>query len=141
MTSHLEMHREHRRWQTQNDMWRDDLANWEHEVEAALRALPTVEHILREHLDALRRHAAGIRMNEQDFSAHEHALCQYEHGETGEELIELAKGFDRSAGNISWQKEKHEKLKHRHHALMARWYLFSGASHHEANQSPHNFII
>jgi hypothetical protein len=140
-TSHLEMHREHLRWRAQNDMWRDDLANWEREAQAALKALPKVEEILRKHLDGLRRHAAAIRINEQEFSAQEHALSEYERGDTGQELIELAKRFDRSNETITHQKEKHEKIKHRHYRLMTRWNRHLGLTHMQTEHTPHHFII
>ena len=45
---------------------------------------------LCEHAELLRKHAAAIRLYEQDFTAHEHALAEYERGESGEELVQLA---------------------------------------------------
>ena len=125
--SHLEMHREHLKWRAQNDMWRDDLANWESEVQSALKALPKIEEIFQKHLDALRRHAAAIRINEQDFNAHEHALSQYERGAPGEELIEFAKRFDQSMATIAHQKEK-QQIMRRHYTLMARWKMLIGSA-------------
>jgi hypothetical protein len=119
--SHLQMHRDHLRWCAQNDLWRDDLAIWEGEVQDAIHVLPQLEKALHKHLDALRQHAAAIRMVEQDFNEHEHALSEYERGEPSEELIQMAKAFERASSSQVRHKKRHEEIRHEHHNLLARW--------------------
>ena len=64
--SHLELHREHLRWWAEDDLWRDDLASWEAEVTQAIKDLPRLDKALRQHTELLRKHAAAIRLYEQD---------------------------------------------------------------------------
>jgi hypothetical protein len=106
-----------------NDLWLDDLANWEANVGQAIKDLPRLEKALREQADVLRKHAARIRLYEQDVSMHEHALADYERGESGEELIQMAQVFGRSAEQHVDQSRKHEDTKRQHHELMASWRL------------------
>ena len=54
---------------------------------------------------------------------HEHALADYERGESGEELIQMAQVFGRSAEQHADQSRKHENTKRQHHELMASWRL------------------
>ena len=101
-----------------NDLWLDDLANWEANVGQAIKDLPRLEKALREQADVLRKHAARIRLYEQDVSMHEHALADYERGESGEELIQMAQVFGRRRNSM---RIKVENMRTRSVSIRSRW--------------------
>ena len=122
-TSHIDMHQEHKRWRMEDDLWRDELAVWEHESEQAIKDVPRLEKALRDHAEMLRKHAASIRLYEQDFVYHEHALASYEQGEAPSDLVELAQAHQTEAEKHVEQHKAHERIKKQQHALMATWRL------------------
>jgi hypothetical protein len=122
-TSHCEMHREHTRWRADDDLWRDELAMWERAIDHAVKEIPQIEKALRSHAESLRQHAASIRLYEQEFTTHEHALAEYERGETPQALIELAQTHRGECDHHGERRKKHEELKTQQHALMAKWNL------------------
>ena len=119
--SHVEMHRQHLAWKSDDDFWREELALWQREVEQVISESRQIEASLREHAQKLDRHAASIRLYEQDFAKHEHTLVDFEQGETPAELIELALTHKREAEKHSERRTAHEDVKRRHHALITKW--------------------
>lgn len=121
--SHIEMHHDHKNWRLDDAFWREEVAGWEHEINQAITELPQVEQALRDQAKLLMQDAAAIRLYEQDFATHEHALAEYEQGEAPPELIELAKAHSRESEQHAERRQAHEKVKKQQHMLMAKWGL------------------
>jgi hypothetical protein len=54
---------------------------------------------------------------------HEHALAEFERGGPGDELLVMAKSHKENAEQHAQQREGHERLKKRHHTVVAHWSL------------------
>ena len=124
--SHLEMHREHATWRKDDDLWRDELAIWESEISEAIKALPRLELALRAHLEKLQKYGASIRLHEQDFADHEHALAKYQRGETPEEFVQ-AQEHGRESERHEMQRIAQEKIKRQQHLVLTKWKLLFSA--------------
>jgi hypothetical protein len=120
-TSHLKMHQEHDAWRNEDNLWREELAIWQGEIDQALKDLPCVEKTLRAHSEILQQYAASIRLHEQDFANHEHALAQYERGDTPEGLVAQAQEHGRESERHVMQRRAHEKIKKQQHNLLTKW--------------------
>lgn len=118
--THGTMHRDHQTWLSENDMWRCDIANWQEEQRQAVAALKEIESALKEHETSLQVHAAAIRLREQDLAAHEHALTEYERGESGAELIALAQAHQKESAKHAQQGDAHQRIKKHHHDVMGQ---------------------
>jgi hypothetical protein len=92
-------------------------------VNQALKDLPRVEKAVRAHAEKLQKHAAAIRLYEQDFGGHEHNLAAYERGETPIELIEQAQDHEREFEQHNVQRKAHEEMKKQQHVFIAKWNL------------------
>ena len=122
-TSHIDMHQEHKRWRVEDDLWRDELAVWEREIDQAISDVPRLEKALRDHAGTLWQHAASIRLYEQEATYHEHELASYEQGEAPSDLVALAKSHRREAKKHAEQYKTHDEIKKRQHVLMTKWRL------------------
>ncbi len=122
-TAHVEMHSEHVQWLGNYAMWRDDLALWRKEIDEAFDGLQKLEHALRMHDKGLQDQLNTILAEEQAVKGHEHALAEYERGGPGDDLLGMAKPHGVNAGKHAEQRRAHERLKERHHAVMAYWSL------------------
>jgi hypothetical protein len=118
--THTTMHSDHKQWLNENDMSRCDIAAWQKEFKKAAADLKAIESALQEHEESLQVHAAAIRLREQELAAHEHALVEYERGETGVELISLAQAHDKETAKHTQQHDAHERIKRHHHTVMAQ---------------------
>ena len=119
--SHIEMHREHATWREEDDLWRDELAIWEREINDAIQDLPRLELALREYAKKLQKHAASIRLYEQDFTVHEETLAEFERGEIPEELVVQAQGHARESEQHQTKRKAHEEIKKQQHVLLSKW--------------------
>jgi hypothetical protein len=124
--SHLEMHREHTTWRKEDDLWRDELAIWEREISETIKELPRLELSLRAHLEKLQQYGASIRLHEQDFVDHEHALAKYQRGETPEEFVQ-AQEHGRESERHEMQRSAHEMIKRQQHVVLTKWKLLFSA--------------
>ena len=118
--SHLEMHRDHQLWLSENNAWRVDICNWQEEQRHAETQLAEVEEALQEHKIVLQTHAAAIRARQEQLAGHEHALAACERGQIGPELATLTNSHDEEAAKHSQQREAHERIKRHHHGVIAQ---------------------
>jgi hypothetical protein len=123
VSNHVEMHRDHQRWSSETNMWRCDLAAWQHELADAVADVEQLKKALEAHGERLRKHAAAIRVDELAAEGHEHALAEYELGGSGENLPEYARKHSREADRQAKDREAHEHLKRLHHTIIAQWRL------------------
>jgi hypothetical protein len=114
------MHRDHRAWLEDDAQWRDDVLLWERKTSQAVSALRSLEGDLLQHQELLRKHAAAIRLYEQDAIAHEKAVAELERASGGTLPASSAPEHDAEADVHARQALVHERLKHAHRALLAR---------------------
>lgn len=122
MTSeiHTTMHHDHRDWEVEIGLWRDDIRAWQHEVSSAVTDLKEIESLLDSHAASLRTHAAALQLMGLESGAHEHAIVEFEKGATGEELLPLAKKHLTENAHQAQQRDAHERIKHYHRTLIAK---------------------
>ena len=133
-TIHETMHREHRNWDSEFSFWRDDIAIWQKELAETEKDLAALKAAFEGRNEIYCEHAAAIRMLEQDTDTHEHALAVFEMGRDGNDLLGLAKQHDKEQGLECELRRIHEKIKHDHHALLAKWKTFVKAFVPELNR-------
>jgi type II secretory pathway component HofQ len=114
------MHRDHRTWLNDDAQWRDDVLLWEQKTTRAVAALRNLEGDLLQHLELLRKHAAAIRLYEQDAVAHEKAVAELERASGGALPACPAPEHDAETDVHARQGLLHERLKHAHRTLLAR---------------------
>ena len=124
-TKDLAMHSEHRQWLSDDSMWRDDLALWRKEIDESLDELGKLEDALHAHRANLQIHLDTFMAGEKEQEAHEHALAEFERGDTRNELqlLAMAKAHKKHADEHVQQRQAHERLKKLHHTMMAHWAL------------------
>jgi hypothetical protein len=121
--SQAQMHREHKDWQSENALWRDQLREWEQQTAKATEELEFVRSVLVKHLESLERHAAAVRLYEQKSMEHEHEIATAVAGNSPEIPTRTdGKHFDEAADHHQ-VRLRHEALKRRHHELISRFSL------------------
>jgi hypothetical protein len=123
----MDMHNEHRFWESEISLWRDDLRAWQQELAKAQGEIKQLEKALEDHGQVLRTHGSTLRLEEQTFEGHEHAIAEYEKGGEGDELFEMARQHTQVAGHHVDHRRAHEQLKRRHHTVIAHWNLLLNA--------------
>ncbi len=112
------MHRDHREWESENALWRDQLREWQRENEQAVAELNRAQQVFRNHERTLETHAAGIRLFGQACAEHEHDLAAKAQAETPQACGMC--GHEQEAIDHRREREIHERIKRRHHTLMAQ---------------------
>jgi len=120
-TKSTSIHSEHRYWESEISLWRDDLSAWQHELAKAHAEIKTLEEGLADHAHVLRIHASSLRLEEQTIDGHEHAIADFEKGDEGEELLEMARDHGKESVRHQEHRTAHEQLKRRHHNIVAHW--------------------
>jgi hypothetical protein len=130
--THAEMHQQSRFWQNEEALWHDDIRAWEEELTQTLAEAERLQTALLNHQKGLRNHAAAIRLHGQDEATHAHALAEYERGNLGADLLGLAREHQEKINLHIRQRHAHERVKRRHHTVMAHWRLLLKALSDEA---------
>ena len=121
--SHAAMHQDHRDWQSENALWRDQLREWAQPTAKAVEDLESIKAALVRHTEILSRHAAAVRLYEQKSAEHEHQIAAAVSGSTPDLPIHTdGKHFEEIADHHQ-VRLRHEALKRHHHELMARFSL------------------
>jgi chromosome segregation ATPase len=120
--THEDMHAEHGLWRGEIGLWNDEIAVWQEELNGALAELKRLEAVLREQQTNLEAHRQAVATHEQHLAAHERTLAAFERGgPAGNDLLTMAKGHGHEVPRHARRRNAHERLKRRHHALMAHW--------------------
>lgn len=135
-STHMNMHNEHRFWESEIGLWRDDLRAWQHELAKAQNEIKLLEKAMEDHAHALRTHGSSLRLEEQSFEGHEHAIADYEKGGEGDQLFEMAREHNKEAAHHVEHRAAHERLKRRHHNAIAHWNLLLKALREPAESPP-----
>jgi hypothetical protein len=124
-TALADMHNEHQHWLSDNAFWRDEVAVWQRELDDARQGLLRLEGVLRDHRSSLHDHLDTIAAEEHARQELQRTLAELGKGRSPEELEELllAMNHKRNTGGHAQQRDVHEKLKKRHHTVMAHWSL------------------
>jgi hypothetical protein len=101
-------------------MWRDDLGSWRAELATAFDELRRADQLLRDHAEALCRHADDLAVADRAIRAHEQTLA--------EPGVSVRQPFGRQAAGHAARaanghphlRDAHERLKACHHTLIAR---------------------
>jgi hypothetical protein len=125
--NHSEMHSDHRQWASEDALWEDDVHLWQGELDQAAAEIKRLEATFAAERKALESHAQAIRDYREHAERHEHSLSEYERGESGEDLVVLAQKHAKEAEKQRHRRETHERVKRRHHTLMAQWRLLCKA--------------
>ena len=115
------MHHDHTLWASEISLWRDDLRAWQQELGKAQAELNQLEKPLQDHAHTLRVNGSALRLYEQAFLGHEHALAQI--GKGGEENRpgQLEYQHCQESDHQAQQRDAHEELKRHHHLVMTHW--------------------
>ena len=120
---HLEMHQDHRLWESEIKSWRGDIHAWQLECKLAWDQLKALQTAIEKHEETLRQHASAIRLDEERMDTHEHAIAEFEAGGRGTDLPGFVPKHQQEADRQTQQREKHDELKRHHHEFIARWGL------------------
>jgi hypothetical protein len=135
-TKPASMHDEHRYWESEISLWRDDLRSWQHELAKAEGEFKQLEKALTDHEHVLRTHASALRLEEQVSAQHEHSIAEFEKGGEGQELLEMARKHSGEADLHQTHRTAHERLKRRHHNIIAHWNALLKALHEDFSDQP-----
>jgi len=114
------MHVDHKTWRNEHATWHDDVRAWEKEAEIAVADLDRAKGAIARQAELLRTHAAAIRLYEQRFAVHEHALAEFEGGLPAEALrMELDSAHEAEQAKQDELRLTHEQIKKQQHTLMA----------------------
>ncbi len=116
----MEMHIDHKALRSEHATWHDDIRAWEKEAATAIADIEKAKAAIVRQIDALRTHAAAIRLYEQRVVAHEHALAEFEGGEPIDALrMNLESAHDAEQVKQDELYVMHEQIKKHQHTLMA----------------------
>lgn len=122
------MHADHRLWQSEHALWRDDLESWQSQHKTALEQLAALEQMIRNHGEALDCHAEDIQRIEHSLREHEKAMAAFQREGTNAEVQEpMLKNHRQQAERQSRQRAAHERIKKHHHTVMAHVMMLKSA--------------
>lgn len=113
------MHCDHQAWLKEDAHWRDEVLLWQEAAARAVSRLRQLEGELLQHAELLRKHAAAIRLYEQDAVAHERAVAELERASGGTLPNSPAPEHEAEADAHARQRMMHERLKQAHRALLS----------------------
>lgn len=122
-----QLHREHRAWLSEDALWRDQIRGWQQELKQAAADLKKIAKALDAHTKVLGRHASAIRLYEQTMLEHEHALVQAVKGGNGNAPSNMLPSHEAIALEHGVQRDQHERIKQRHHTVLAHLRVLSKA--------------
>jgi hypothetical protein len=118
----LQVQGDHRQRKTDLALWRCDVGFWRQEARKALADLRRLEAALREHERALEAHAEGLSTHEELLNAHADFLPESGGCDDLDGWIAHASHQHQASKHVR-ERESHERIKRRHHTLMAYWSL------------------
>lgn len=124
---HMEMHCDHQHRLNEIGLWQEQLNHWRGELQESLRNMERLQTALTCHEQALQKHAQELDHDCTSLHEHEHALAEFERGETGMDLVSLAQKHRDERSRQDERRAVHERIKKHHHSLMAQWHLLFGA--------------
>ena len=117
-----QVHGEHRQRQTDVALWRCDVGFWRQEARKALADLKRLEAALLEHTRALEDHADKLATREEVLNAHAEFPADGD-GQASAEGWILHVSHHHDATTHVRERDLHERIKRRHHTMMAYWSL------------------
>ena len=128
LKSLAQSHADHRYWQSELNMWVEDVANWKAEQSDALTELKQIEEEISEHGEALDEHNEKTILLGTGLHAHEKEIAEcLKTGVVGEMHEEYCSYHDRQASEQARQRDAHERIKKHHHQVMAQIAMLKAA--------------
>ncbi|MGB7347236.1 MAG: hypothetical protein WBD20_23640 [Pirellulaceae bacterium] len=128
LKSVAQAHADHRYWQSDLDMWAEDVVYWKGEQADALQELQQIAAEIREHGKALDDHNEKIVTLGTGLHAHEKELAAFmQTGVEGGMHEEFGSYHDRHAADHAQQRQAHERIKKHHHRAMAQVAILKAA--------------
>ena len=128
LKSVAQSHADHRYWQSELEMWREDVANWKHEQADALVELEQIANEIRENAKSLDEHDEKVIVLGTGLRAHEKELAELV--KTGVETDmhdDFCSYHQRHSADHARQREAHERIKKHHHRAMAQVAMLKAA--------------
>ena len=125
---HAAMHVQHRVWESEDSLRRDELGLWTEDIDRALAELKGLEGTLTRHRQALTAELRAVMDDQTSIQDHHRVIADFERGfDEGTPLIELAKRHSENARRRRDRTAAFETLKKRHYQVMAYWHLLRQA--------------
>jgi chromosome segregation ATPase len=115
------LHREHRDWRAENDLWRDQLRTWEYELYLVKTEAATLVEKLGRFEQDLATLASAIHSDNEQLSRHEHELSLCAANPTNVAAINPSLEHVREAKRHAEQQIKYEAAKACHCNVMIHW--------------------
>jgi hypothetical protein len=120
MTTQLleKLHRDHRKWHSENSLWRDELRNWQYELYRATEGIAQLKSDLDAHGNALANHAAVIRLYDDELRKHELALARQTEDSRNEGPAVMSDEHALDEQHHHDRLVNHQRVKEHHHNVM-----------------------
>jgi hypothetical protein len=128
LKSVAQSHADHRYWQSELDMWAEDITNWKTEQADALAELRRIADEICEHGKALDEHNEKNAVLGSGLHAHEKELARsMKTGVEGDMHEEFCSYHERDAVDHGHQRDAHERIKKHHYRSMAQVAMLKAA--------------
>lgn len=114
---HLQIHQEHRSWDSDLEMWSLDLKMWDEEVEALDNALAFINEAVQKHEESLMDHLKSLVDHRERLNKHELDISVLIEGTSLD--AKLLESHTTEAKHHEIYRHAHERLKRYHHTMMA----------------------
>ena len=121
MTCAVEMHSDHRHWNSELAMWEEDISNWRSEHAIAMDLLLQAKAIIAAHEATLGEHEEKLSEVSKAIVRHEKTLAASlragSESDVNNALTDKHEGYHQS---MVTQRDAHERIKKHHHMAMAK---------------------
>jgi hypothetical protein len=125
---HTAMHVEHRLWESEDSLRRDELSLWSEDIDRALAELKGLEGTLKRHRDALNEEIQSVEGDRTLIQEQERAIANIAKWvDESTPLSELAERHAEQSRHRRDRLAEFEALKKRHYQVMAYWRLLHQA--------------
>jgi len=126
------MHADHRNWQNEHSLWRDDIDCWRAQLKDALTLLAELAEKIGNHERTLDEHADAIARQEHSLKDHEKGMARYlSEGADAEGQEGMVKNHCQQVERQESHRAAHERLKKQQHTVMAQLAMVKAAINSE----------
>ncbi len=121
MTCAIEMHSDHRHWNSELAMWKEDITNWRSEHAIALDLLLQAKTMITSHEACLDAHQEKMSEVSKAIQCHEKTLAaSLRGGAESDRNNVLNDKHESHLQTMITQHDAHERIKKHHHTAMAK---------------------
>lgn len=114
---HLQIHHEHKLWDSDLQMWSLDLKMWNEESQALNHALAFINEAVKKHEEALAFHLKSLMEHQDKLHNHEKDITILVEGTPLDTKLQEEHADEAKRHEV--YRDAHERLKRYHHMLMA----------------------